>query len=393
MLILPVWSLAIMVFVGCSDEQKPGKFTEEEMASIPLADRSNLPVVSGGAVLSIDTETVTVDEVVTPIVKYLEPFMGNDFETFAQQASPTVRDAVLDKVTGILLYKEARKNAPENIDETLDKAVENEVNKLLSAYGNDYAKAEEAIKNDGMDWQQFRDFKKKVLLTQSYYAAKNVWQEKPITHTEMLQYYEAMKRDDFEFRGLLRKENVKWEGRKVFRLIDIDSTRLAPNDINIASLETPQKAALRMARQLIEKLNDGADFGELAKQYSHGHRASVGGLWTPVTEGSRLVSQYDFIHEETEKMAAGDISGPIERDGHVYIIKLEEKKIGGSATFAELQKPIEYDIQRIRQKERINKLITDLMQQADIPNLTPFISLCVEKAWQLGAENRPSEKP
>lgn len=326
------------------------------------------------------------------MMDFLEPFDRTDYKTFAAQAGPAIKEQVIETVTGILLYKEAKKNAPANIDEQLEKAVKTEENKFLALHGNNWAQAQEKLRAQGMDLEQFREMKKKMLLTQSYYLSQNVWQEEPITHSEMLAYYEAMKTDGFEFRGMLKAEDVKWEGLIQFRLIDIEAAQLGADEIDVGALESRNQAALRKAKELIAQLNKGADFAELAKEHSHDpYRAPQGGLWTPVREGSPLVGRWAVLQEQAEKMEIGQIAGPIESGGHVFVMKLEDKKIGGAATFAVLQKRIEYDIQDIRQRKKVNELVVKLLAQANISNLDPFINFCIDRAWQSNAPQQNGE--
>ena len=86
---------------------------------------------------------------------------GGDFEAFRKQARPLVAKVILNKITDILLYQQARKDAPDNIDETLDKFVETEVNKFIASYGGNYAKAQARLTKMGLDWQGLRPFASK----------------------------------------------------------------------------------------------------------------------------------------------------------------------------------------------------------------------------------------
>lgn len=359
---------------GCdNDARTTGKFTEEEMAKIPFVNQDNLPPLTGGLALSIKSETIRVGEIVTPLMKVIDPPAGTDRDMFKLQARPVVRKAVVDKITDILLYQEARKNARDDIDKLLETRVEIEVNKLR------YDQAQQDIAEQGMDWQQYRESQKKKMLIEWYYASQNLLEDKPVSHSEMLDYYEAMQQDSFQFKGYLRKEDVKWQGFIEFRLIDIkvDSDRM-----EVGFGETRKDVAIRKAGELIDRIEQGEDFGDLAKLYSDGHRKEKGGLWTPVSEGSGLNPPYNVLVPEAEKMEVGEVSGPVESEGHVFIMKLEQEKKGGVASFTDLQARIERDIQLARRRERFDKLISKLMVQANISGLEQFVDVCVEKAWQ-----------
>lgn len=356
---------------GCeNDARMTGKFTEEEMAEIPLAKRDNLPFLSGGLALSVKSETIRVDEIVTPVMKRLDPPAGTDRDSFKFRARPVIKDAVVEKITDILLYQEARKNAPENIDELLETAVEIEVNKLR------YNQAHEDIAERGMDWEQYRELQKKMLLIRSYYASQNLLEDKPVSHSDMLEHYEAIQQDGFQFKGYLRKEDVQWDGFIEFRLIDINL-----DEVEVADGETRKDAALRKAAELIEKINNGENFGDLAKVHSDGHRKDKGGLWTPVSEGS-LVKAYQPIWDRAEKMEVGEVARPIESDGHVFVMKLEQKKKSGVTLFEDLQARIELDIQLARRKEHFDRLLSKLISEANISGLEQFVDACLDKAWR-----------
>ncbi|MBE0537409.1 MAG: peptidylprolyl isomerase [Phycisphaerae bacterium] len=378
--ILLAVGVAALLVVGCEDQTaRKGKFTQEEMEKIPFAHRENLPVPSDGLTLSVKNETITVDEIITPVMQVFRPTAGTEADLFRVRARPLVREAVIGKITDILLYQEARKQAPEKIDDMLETAVEKEIKRFLAGYGNNYAEAQKALAERGMDWTKFREFQKKLLLTQSYYASHNLMEDRPISHSEMLASYEAMQNDHFQFKGFLRREDVKWDGYVQFRLIDIVPGRLGFEEIQAAG--GSQQAALAKAGALLEQIKNGADFAELATLHSHGHRAADGGLWTPVSEGSRLVSTYAPVLAAAQKMEIGQVAGPIESDGHIFLVKVEDKKVGGVAAFADIQARIEMDIQMVRRRERFEKLISKLIEQADVAGLDPFVDWCTEKAW------------
>ena len=169
--------VGLALSAGCENAQQTGKFTDEEMAQIPLARRADPPAYSDGLALSVKSETITIGQVVTPVMNMLNVPAGSSWEDFRDGARPVVKDAVVSKITDILLYQEARKDAPENIDKLLDTAVDNEVKKFIAGYGDNYALAQEAIAEQGMDWQQYREFQKKLLLTRQYYTSQNLLED------------------------------------------------------------------------------------------------------------------------------------------------------------------------------------------------------------------------
>ncbi len=176
----------------------------------------------------------------------------------------------------------------------------------------------------------------------------------------------------------LQKKDVKWDGFIEFSLIDI---KLDSDKIEIGDGETRKDAAIRKAAELIEKIKQGEDFGELAKVHSDGHRKEMGGLWTRVSEGSNLRPPHNVLPPQAEKMEVGEVAGPVESDGHIFIMKLKQKRKGWVASFESLQAEIELVIQLEERAERFDKLIEKLKSRAKISGLDRFIDVCVEKAW------------
>ncbi|MCH7918122.1 MAG: peptidylprolyl isomerase [Planctomycetes bacterium] len=62
--------------------------------------------------------------------------------------------------------------------------------------------------------------------------------------------------------------------------MDIEPAKLEPLQIHASKGETREDAARRTANELYRMAREGKDFSELAKDNSHGHRRTYGGLWT-----------------------------------------------------------------------------------------------------------------
>lgn len=359
--------LFVMVILvsGCSGKPKTGKFNEEQMANFPLARKDDLPQPSGGLVLNVGTETITAQEIIAPIVQSNQAAGKNeDFETFKAKVWPGTANLVLERTTKILMYHEAKKSAPSDIDERLDRVVEQEVNRFVARYRGNYAEAQKVIEEMGMDWDDFRDYIKRSILIESY--TKKSTKDKLITHRELLDYYNAVKEERFKIEGMIE-----------FRLIDIDSGKVVADEGKSA-----KETAQALAERLIKRIEQGEDFGELAREYSHGHRAAQGGLWTPATAGA-LAEPYDIVEQKCLEMVPGQTSEPVVSGEHVFIIRLENKVEAGHEPFEDVQQKIENEIQlKHRFEEGYEKTISKVIEQADIPNLEEFINYCIEQAYR-----------
>ncbi|MHC4394755.1 MAG: peptidylprolyl isomerase [Planctomycetota bacterium] len=366
---------SLLLTVGCEGE-KP-KYTAEELAKIPLAQREGLPEISGGFVLVVSGETIASDEMIEvpterngvtlPLIDYLRPIAQRTrFEQFKIIAKPEFEKILVDRISSILLYQEAKKDMGEQIEEVLEKAAETEVRKFIVLYENDYAKAEEALSKAGMDWESFREYQKKMILSQSY-LAKQLPDPKPVTYSELMAYYNYMKDELFATKATLR-----------FRLIDIQPAKIKVTQAN----QDRQEVAKELAIELVRDINKGKDFGELAKEYSHGYRAMWGGLWKP-REPNSLAEPYDILAAEAKNMKVGQVAGPIETAEHIFIMKLEEKQAATVEPFEKVHKQIEQQIISERQMQANEEFRTKLAQQASIGNKDAFVDFCLRKIYTM----------
>ena len=361
----------ILLFAGCGKDNIPqGKYSQDQMAAIPMTNRYELPTPSGGMVFSVDEETITADEIINPLEKNLAPFAQRLTETdFVDQAMPIIRKMVRDRAADLLLYKEARKDAPEGLEEMLDKAVEKETDRFIAMYGNDYAEAERQLKNMGMDWRSYRDFQRKLILTQSY-LSNNLYEKKSFSHTELLDFYNKVKEQNFHRPGMVE-----------FRLIDLSAEKLAPDQIQQGEL--PQDAMRRIADEVMTKIQNGENFESLVGQYSQGPLASMGGLWTKVTLGTgSLPKPYDVIEQKVPGAKEGQILGPIEADGHIFIVQIETYQKELTMPFEEVQPILENQLQMQYQMQQQDEKLASLIRRADLLEMERFSEFCAREAYR-----------
>jgi hypothetical protein len=151
-----VLGAAALLCISCGRRQQYGKFSEEQMQQIGLARKYDLPAPTGG----VHSETISSDDILSTIEKGLEAAAARmNKADFDAEARPIIREVIRDQIVGVLLYERARKNAPESIDDMLEKAVEDQVNRFVASYGNDYVLAEKKFKEMGWatDWRSFRE--------------------------------------------------------------------------------------------------------------------------------------------------------------------------------------------------------------------------------------------
>ncbi|HPC64960.1 MAG TPA: peptidyl-prolyl cis-trans isomerase [Anaerohalosphaeraceae bacterium] len=365
----------LFFYSGCGSKPK-GKFTPEQMRQIPLANKTNLPQATGGMVLGVYSETVSSEEVLLAVEEYLKPAAAAlDEQAFEEKSLPIVRKAIRGKITDILIYREARQKAPENIDDNLDKAVEAETTRFVAGYGNNYALAESKLNEMGMDWRSFRDYQKKMIMIQSYLSS-TLKEEKRFSQQQLKEYYEQIK-------------NAQYcrQGRVGFSIIEIRPELLTSQQ---CAGQTPAQAAQRIGADLVRQLQEGADFAQLAKQY-HGDLAAVGGRMMPVVIGSEsLTEPYQSLEKQALQMQPGQIAGPLPLEGRLFILKLDMLETSGCRPFEEVQNEVAQQLQFERRRQQYEAFVNGLIEKANIAQLDRFGAFCVQEAYRRWGQNRSS---
>jgi len=360
----------VLLCVGCGGRKKYGKYTEEEMQQIGLANKYDLPAPSGDSmVLAVHSETISSDEILTITEQALKPAAAQMNEAdFNAQARPFVRDIIRGKITDILLYQQARRTAPDTIDDMLDKAVESEVNRFVASYGNDYALAERKIKEMGMDWRSFKAHQKKLIMTQSYLSS-TLKGKKRFSQQQLRNYY-ARNKDEMFCR----------KGEVGFSLIAIWPEDIPANQV--AKGETLLFTAKQIVDKLLKDIENGADFAELAKQY-HGDLAAIGGKILPVEPGTHTLPEpYNSLEAEALQMQPGQVKGPIETDGHLFVLKLDTLVVADCKSFNEVKQLIEWKLLDQHNQQQYKELVNKLVMNTDLAEMDRFTEFCVNLAYR-----------
>jgi ribosome assembly protein YihI (activator of Der GTPase) len=388
---------ALCFVTGCGDKGKSG-LTESELERIAIAEKIKLVEAEGGLVLMVGGEAVSSDEIIKAPVEFGKSYISplehfepiaktSSLAQFKERARGELKAIVFNKISQILLYQEAKRQAGPNIDESLEKVAEKEMRRFILRFGGDEAEADQALKKIGMDRKKFKERQKKFILTQSYIASK-LPRYRPPTYQELLDRYDQMKDKSFFKPGIIQ-----------FRLIDIEVAKVDITEPNQTSASSSTLSSLpndsvepnrleeakKLASQLLSRIKAGEDFAALAQQFSHGHRREFGGLWQPIQPES-LASPYDILASEAEKIQPGQVAGPIETPEHIFIMKLEEKQPAGYEPFEKVQTQIEDRIFNEHRNEVIDKLNDRLLEQTELGKTDEFVDFCLERIYRLSKQ-------
>lgn len=162
--------------------------------------------------------------------------------------------------------------------------------------------------------------------------------------------------------------------------------------------EAGRKAAESRARQLVQRLRNGADFAELARQESDDEATRAqGGELGFVGHGALP----EAVEEVAFKLKPGAVSDPIQTDEGYYIIQVLEKKEPKGQAFEEAKPGLVEQIRREKADENFARWFADLRSSASISILDPQLAARdalargdAEKALELyrqAAQQRPDD--
>lgn len=116
----------------------------------------------------------------------------------------------------------------------------------------------------------------------------------------------------------------------------------------------------RKAGEILARLRNGEDFGELARKLSQGPGASEGGDMG-FFKDSELNPK---LRKVIKDMSAGEISEPITMPNGIQIIRILEKQGGGVRTFDEVRDAIHGILYREELNKRYSSWIRELREKA-----------------------------
>ncbi|MBN1508057.1 MAG: peptidylprolyl isomerase [Sedimentisphaerales bacterium] len=356
---------------GCEGQRK-SRLADEEIQRYRLAHRPQRPdelLVSG--------ERVTLDDVLSPApdMDVSSPTLKEELlqrarqvplEQFKREARGVLERRLSSNIVNIVLYKRALRELKGKIDEQQqEKAMEREMIRFTMEHGGNAAAADAALQEMGLSRERFKEYRKRQALVQYYIATKFPY-NRPITHHDLLECYDQMKADNFFQPGVIQ-----------FRLIDVQITKVPLSGVD----DDPVQVARSLAKEVMEKVQAGEDFAELAKKYSTGPRGATGGLWPPC-DPEALAEPYDTLGEKAEDMEPGEVAGPIEAIDHVFLMKLEKKQKKGYRPLTEVQDVVEGRILADRRSAALKQL-NEEFQQLDAGGGTDrFIDYCLESLYR-----------
>lgn len=268
-------------------------------------------------------------------------------EAFEKLRTELIRRELPKVIERKILAAEARRHLAEPQMKQLRQVAERDFLKKLRGVLQEGPRASESelaekLREQGLSFEQLRARHEEEFLARQYARAK-ISDRSNLSRRELMSNYEAHK-DEYA-----RPARVKWQHLEVS-----------------ASASRDRKAARRKADELSALLDEGADFGMLARWKSDGPTAAQGGLWDWTTRGSIAARRVDAFLFQGE---VGSVSPVLEGPDGFHLVKVLVREPARFVPFSEVQDEIRDRLEREKRAAATEKLLVDLYANAHVETI------------------------
>jgi len=279
--------------------------------------------------------------------RLVRSFRGMQLEENLKKAikntlSVLVEETVIEANAGLDKFK---------LDENSEKKVEEILKDNAKPFGT-RENYELALKENGITVDDIESRIRKTLLRHQYIQSK-------------------LAPDDFvrpeEARGYYLDNKSQFSRRETVTLRQIV--------IRYGNNNRGRDAALKLIQTIEKSLEEGSDFGALAKQFSEGVKKENGGLWSP----EAMEDLHSSIVKAIKDVKENEVSSIVERPGEFLIIKVEKRNKSLFEPFQKALSEIVKGISNMRQETRFPELEKEMYRKIEIELLykgTTLEELC-----------------
>jgi parvulin-like peptidyl-prolyl isomerase len=275
--------------------------------SISFAVRANAQDDLDRVVASVDGDPITVQDLKTfAAVNHMKLTDPGDTR------APATRAVLKEVISADLLRNEVKKYK----DKIEERQIDDYIANFEQSNGMSDQQLRAQLQAQGHTYQQFRD-NARLELQKMMMIQKEVRGKVNVSPEEVKAYYDAHRQ---EFTS----------GKETFKVAQI--LVAVPPNATPAEIDAARTKAESIRKQLLS----GADFGQLARQYSDDDSKNQGGDLGNFSRGDML----DPIQNAIDGMKPGDISEPVQTDHGFHILKLEAHDQGQVKPLSEVSDQI-----------------------------------------------------
>lgn len=300
----------------------------------------SLPTENGIAAI-VESTIITHEELrkdLAPLVPQLQRKARNS-EEFQGMLDELQQDVLMNLIDRVLIMKEFNEKFVAKGYQMPRSFVENRFDEvLINEFNNDRAKFLEYLKSQGLSMREYRTKLREEVVVQIMLSQQR--RSRSILSPAKIENYYNEQRNRF-----YQEERVH------LKLI-----RLAPYASENLDL------LMQTANKIIEELDGGSEFDELAKKYSQDTRKDRGGDWGWINRSDIR----DELSGVAFSLGTGEHSEPIQVKNDIFILKIEDRKDAGVQPLPEVREQIEGILVGQMAREEREKWLETLRKRAFI---------------------------
>lgn len=254
-----------------------------------------------------------------------------------------MRVAALDSLIGFELLYQA--SIAGNVTVS-DAEVEEELARTKTRFPDDKSFSE-ALARKGMTTDDLRSETRRSMAV-TRYLERNVWRDINVTPEQVGDFYRAH-RDEFRRPAEVRASHI---------LVRVEA----------GASDEVRKRAWAKAVDLLDKLNNGADFARLARQYSQDPATAERGGDLGFFSSGTMVEAFE---KPVFALAPGQLTGVFETPYGFHIAKVTDRRLAGAQSLDEVRDTIREHITRRERQDRQAKHVESLRQKASVEIYDP----------------------
>jgi hypothetical protein len=361
---------AVRRSAGSLYEEAPGPAAASAPAAAPPVSSRPGPV--GSPVLFVNGETVSVPEILEPLLEELKADARNmSPQAYASALYRAVRRQIDLHVSTILIYQEAKTSYPDKAMEVFDKEVDRRIKEAINdRFNGIHARYEAQLKAMDLTMNDVKARIKRQVIVSQYMREKYKPLLREPPRRQLLKYYQDHLGD---FTSPRQAELL---------LIEIPIETALGKPRNLATTEEIAQARRRSAAQLRrarEELDSGVEFAAVARAYSKGLKAAQGGSLGEISPGA-LQGRWARPCEILFTLSENQTSDVIETDESVFIVRCGRLVPARQISFEQAQEKI---IERVKE-EQFNRLsqehVESLIVKATVQPLQDFTEAVIAAA-------------
>ena len=326
------------------------------------------PRIVAASLVKVNDRFFSMDEIVSAAGPQLAKLpSGLPPALLRQRIGEIIATTIRDQIGQTLVLEEVNKRMTDELKERIESRVQGRLKEMIAGAGGSKKLLEQKLRAEGTTPERALEAYRDGLKVQSYLQDKFA----PAIAVDRRMLWE-------HYRSHL--EEFTTPKKVAMQIIAAPVNALLPagtGDVTAGELAAAKARAKEHSTKAAAALKQGKDFGEVAKTFSKGIKASGEGVWPLMPAGS-------FRNTEVERAAfalkEGQVSGIVETEEGFFIVKAKRVIPEKVASFEEAQAGIEERLRTEQYNKLAAKYFDELYKSATISRSEELFHLAVERA-------------